>query len=124
MAKKKFYSLSRYTDKTDGNTKIGYLPRKGFEVPNTFGINLMVYRAVDETASTRYNEVKTWFVVDEYCGLSIGEGSTKKEAIENAFDRLSKIDMETYNDSQRKAIEKYGYPPGHRVMYNLCGGCT
>ena len=119
--KRKFYSLSRYKDKQDGSIKIGYLPREGFKVPNTFGINLMVYRAVDETASTRYNEVKTWFVVDEDCGLSIGEGSTKKEAIENAFDKLSKIDMGTYNDSQIKAIEKYGYPPGHVIMYNLHG---
>ena len=112
MGKRKFYSLSRYTDKTDGTIKCGYLPREGFVVPNEFGLNLLVYRD---------KEVKTWYVVDEDCGLSIGEGSTKKEAIENAFDKFSKIDMGTYNDSQIKAIEKYGYPPGHVIMYNLHG---
>ena len=117
MAKRKFYALARYRDKTDGNLKVGYLPREGFTVENNLGFNLSVYRATDETASTNYKEVKTWFVVDEDCGLSVGQGNTKNNAIANALERLVKIDKEQYRKSIDSAREKYGPVPGHGVMY-------
>lgn len=120
MSKKKFYSLCRYVDKIDGNIKVGYMPREGFDVPNTLGFDLAVYRATDKTASTSYNKVKTWFVVDTRSGLSITQGGTKKEAIEESLKRLEAIDMEAYQDKIAKLAQEYGPCPGHGVMYNLC----
>ena len=117
MAKRNFYSLSRYKDKTDGNTKCGYLPREGEAVPNNFSLALSVYRATDSTAATNWKEVKTWFVVDEDCGLSIATGSTKKEAINKALETLAKVDMELYMKKRHKSIETYGPVPGHKVVY-------
>jgi len=107
MAKRKFYGFSRYTDKTDGITKVGYLPREGYNVPNDFLLDLAVYKA----------ESTYWFVVDCRCGLSVGSGGTKKEAIENALDKLSKVDMETYNKKTYEHVTTYGYPPGHGITY-------
>ena len=118
MAKRKFYALLRYRDKLDGELKVGYFKREGFDVPNDFGLTFAVYRAKDETASTNYDNVKTWFVVDEDCGLSVAEGSTKKEAIQVAIGRLSKTDMEQYKKTRAKMLETYGPVPGHGVMWN------
>lgn len=115
--KRKFYSLSRYKDKTDGNMKIGYLPREGEAVPNDFSLELFVYRATDSSAATNWKEVKTWFVVDEDCGLSVASGNTKKEAINKALEILAKVDMELYHKKREKSIETYGPVPGHGVMY-------
>ena len=117
MAKKVFYGFSRYVDKTDGKTKMGYLPREGFNVPNDFLLDLAVYKATDPSAATNWKEATTWFVVDCRCGLSIASGSTKKEAIQNALDRLSKTDMELYNKKAYHHVETYGYPPGHGIFY-------
>ena len=117
MAKKLFYSLCRYKDKTDGTIKCGYLPREGEDVPNDLGFDLGIYRAKDESAATNWKEAKTWFVVDTRCGLSVAEGSTKKEAIGKALDTLSKVDMDKYNEKVRKTAECYGECPGHRISY-------
>lgn len=118
MAKKKFfYGFSRYIDKTDGITKMGYLPREGFNVPNDFFLDLAVYKATDSSAATNWKECTTWFVVDCRCGLSVGSGGTKKEAIENALDKLSKVDMNAYNKKTYEHVATYGYPPGHGVTY-------
>lgn len=97
--------------------KIGYLPREGEAVPNDFSLSLSVYRATDSSAATNWKEVKTWFVVDEECGLSVASGSTKKEAIANALERLAKIDMELYNKKKDEVLEAYGPVPGREVMY-------
>lgn len=97
--------------------KIGYLPREGEAVPNDFSLELSVYRATDSSAATNWKEAKTWFVVDEDCGLSVSSGSTKKEAIANALERLAKTDMELYNKKKEKVLETYGPVPGHGVMY-------
>ena len=113
MPKKKFYCLCRYKDKTDGKLKAGYLVREGFDVPNDLGFNLAVYRATDE-------EVKTWYVVDTRCGLSVGEGSTKKEAIESSLKRLEAVDMNLYKKKVKDVEKTYGPVPGHGIMFNLC----
>lgn len=115
--KKTFYAFSRYTDKTDGSVKVGYLPRDGFNVPNDCLLDLAVYKATDSSAATNWKEATTWFVVDCRCGLSVASGSTKKEAVENALDKLSKVDMEMYDKKVYKHVTTYGYPPGHGVSY-------
>ena len=117
MAKKVFYTFCRYIDKTDGSVKMGYLPREGFNVPNDFLLDLGVYKATDSSAATNWKETTTWFVVDCRCGLSVASGSTKKEAVQNALDRLGKIDMEVYNKKAYSHVETYRYPPGHRIFY-------
>lgn len=117
MAKRKFYSLSRYKDRVDGKIKTGYFMREGFDVPNNLGLNLAVYRAIDNTASTNWKEVKTWFVVDKDCGLSVGQGGTKNEAITNALEKLVSVDMDLYNNKKEEIKNKYGPVPGHGVMY-------
>lgn len=122
MTKKKFYSLCRYVDKTDGNIKAGYLPNEGFDVPNNLGFDLAVYRATNESVATNYRDIKTWFVVDTRIGLSVAEGSTKKEAIVVALKRLSGLDMEVYNARCVEIEKTYGPCPGHKIMYNLVGG--
>lgn len=116
MAKKKFYSLSRYKD-NDGDMKSGYLCREGFDVPNDFGLDLAVYRATDATAATNWEQVKTWFVVDCDCGLAIGKGGTKKEAIEDAFEKYSKVDKDLYRKKVAEAKETYGPVPGRAIYY-------
>lgn len=120
MPKKKFYSLCRYVDKTDGNIKVDYLPGEGADVPNNLGFDLAVYRATDKSVATNYREVKIWFVVDTRTGLSVAEGGTKKEAVENALNRLKGLDMELYNTRCAEFAKTYGPCPGHNVMYNLC----
>lgn len=117
MAKKVFYTFCRYKDKTDGNVKMGYLPREGFDVPNDFLLDLGVYKATDSSAATNWEETTTWFVVDCRCGLSVASGGTKKEAIQSALDRLGKIDMEVYNKKAYNHVNTYGYPPGHGISY-------
>lgn len=114
MSKKKFHSLCRYVDKMDNSMKIGYLPREGFDVPNDLGFDLAVYHSKEKS--------KAWYVVDTRTGLSVGEGDTKKAAIDMTLDRLSKLDMDKYNECVQKAVEQYGECPGHGVMYNFCGG--
>lgn len=117
MAKRRFYSLSRYKDKQDGSMKCGYLPREGEAVSNVFSLALSVYRATDSSAATNWEEVKTWFVVDEDCGLSVASGGTKKEAISRALEILEKVDMELYKRKREKSLETYGPIPGHKVFY-------
>ena len=117
MSKKTFYSLCRYKDRVDGTVKCGYLSREGENVPNELGFDLGVYRANDCTAATNWEEVKTWFVVDTRCGLSVAQGNTKKEAINKAIDILGKVNMEAYNKKVNKTVECYGECPGHRIMY-------
>lgn len=118
MAKKKmFYAFSRYTDKTDGSVKIGYLPREGYPVPNDYLLELAVYKATDSAAATNWKEATTWFVVDCRCGLSVAGGNTKKEAIGNALDKLGKVDMELYGKKVYEHCTKYGFPPGHGISY-------
>lgn len=115
--KKSFYSYCRYLDKTDGKIKQGFIRREGFGVKNNFGLPLSVYMATDATAATNWHERKTWFVVDEQCGLAVASGDTRKEAEANALEILSKTDMETYNRKKLDFIEKNGPVPGHGVMY-------
>ena len=117
MVKKKFYAFSRYTDKVDNITKMGYLPRGGFPVPNDYLIDLAVYKATDSAAATNYDVATTWFVVDCRCGLAVASGSTKKEAIQNALYKLSKVDMDLYDEKVYKHVTTYGYPPGRRISY-------
>ena len=117
MSKKSFYSLCRYTDKTDGVTKTGYIMRDGENVPNDLGFDLGVYRAKDSSAATNWEEVKTWLVVDTCCGLSVGQGSTKKEAIEIALKRLAKVDMVEYEKARQRTKDSYGECPGHKIAY-------
>lgn len=117
MAKKKFYSLCRYFDNaTDTNPKIGYLLREGFNVPNSFGFDLAVYRAKNEEP---FKDTKIWYVVDTRTGLSVAQGRTKNEAIENTLTRLEKIDMTKYNEKVVQMTNEYGPCPGHRISYNL-----
>lgn len=121
MAKKKFYSICRYKEKTTGDTKVGYMPREGYDVPNVLGFDLAVYRAKDSTAATNWEAAKIWFVVDTRTGLSVAQADTKNAAIEAALSRLESIDMEAYNIAAAKAAKEYGPCPGHRIMYNLVG---
>jgi len=119
MAKKKFYSLCRYTEKTTGNVKVGYMPREGFDVPNDLGFDLAVYCAKDSSASTNWNEVKTWFVVDTVTGLSVTQGDTKNEAIDAALARMETLDKDKYRKAVKDTEEKYGPVPGRRITYNF-----
>lgn len=121
MAKKKFYSVCRYKEKTTGETKVGYMPHEGYNVPNDLGFDLAVYRAKDNTASTNWEAEKIWFVVDTRTGLSVAQADTKNAAIEAALSRLKSVSMEAYNFAAAKAAEEYGPYPGHRIMYNLVG---
>lgn len=117
MGKKTFYSISRYMDRNSGDNKVGYFKREGQDVPNEYGLDLAVYRATDSSAATNWQEVKTWFVVDCSCGLSIGQGSTKKEAIQNAFEKYEKVDKELYRKKVAECLEKFGPMPGHSIFY-------
>lgn len=119
MSKKKFYSLCRYVEKTTGNIKVGYMPREGFDVPNDLGFDLAVYQAKDSSASTSWNEIKTWFVVDTVTGLSVAQGDTKNKAIDAAFSRLETLDKNQYRKAVRDTEEKYGPVPGRRITYNF-----
>jgi hypothetical protein len=119
MPKKKFYSLCRYVEKTTGNVKIGYMPREGFDVPNDLGFDLAVYRAKDSSASTNWNEVKTWFVVDTVTGLSVAQGDTKKQAADAALSRLETLDKDKYRKAVMDTEEKYGPVPIRRIIYNF-----
>ena len=117
LAKKIFYSISRYKEIDGGEVRTGYFKREGQSVPNDFGLDLAVYRATDYSAATNWEEVKTWFVVDCECGLAIGQGGTKKEAIANSIERYEKVDKELYKKKCKECIEKYGPIPGHSIMY-------
>ena len=119
MPKKKFYSLCRYVDKTDGDIKVGYLPREGADVPNDLGFDLAVYRATDESVVTNYRDTKTWFVVDTRTGLSVGQGDTKNKAIDVALSRLETLDKDEYRKAAKDTEDKYGPVPGHRITYNF-----
>lgn len=119
MDKKKFYSLCRYREKTTGNVKVGYMSREGFDVPNDLGFDLAVYRAKDSSASTNWNEVKTWFVVDTVTGLSVAQGDTKKQAIDAALSRMETLDKDEYRKAAKDTEEKYGPVSGRRVTYNF-----
>jgi len=110
MAKKKFYSYNRYTDAITGEIKEGYLPREGFNVPNSFGLDLAVYKAPEE-------KVKTWYVVDCRCGLAVGSGGTRDEAVENTMKTLKKVDWKLYFEKREKRLEIQGDPPGYRISY-------
>lgn len=114
MPKKKFYSLCRYIDNVDDDIKIGYLPREGYDVPNDLDFDLAVYRSKEKG--------QTWYVVDARTGLSVGDGDTKKAAVDMSLNRLRKLNMDKYNECVHKTVEQYGECPGHGVMYNLCGG--
>ncbi len=116
MPKKKFYSFCRYNETDNDGNKVltlGYLPREGYVVPNDFGLDLAVYRDKKGVGVLP----NLWYVIDCYCGLSVGSGCTKKEAIANSFDRLSKVDMELYRKKQIAVIDEHGEPPGHRIFY-------
>lgn len=117
MAKKIFYSISRYKERDTGDMKIGYFKREGQSVPNDFGLDFAVYRATDSSAATNWEEVKTWFVVDCECGLAIGQGGTKKEAIANAFDKYEKADKELYKKKVAECLKNYGPVLGHGIYY-------
>ena len=118
MPKKKFYALCRYKDKADGLMKLGYLPREGFDVPNEFNLDLVVYRTEKEGDwKANFKRVKVWYVVDCDCGLQIGEGETKNKAIENALFHLNDIDFEMYKKKSQDVREQYGDPPGKRISY-------
>lgn len=119
MSKKKFYSLCRYVEKTTGNIKVGYMPREGFDVPNDLGFDLAVYQAKDSSASTSWNEIKTWFVVDTVTGLSVAQGDTKNKAIDAAFSRLETLDKDKYRDVVKDVESKHGPVPGRRITYNF-----
>jgi hypothetical protein len=119
MAKKKFYSLCRYVEKTTGNIKVGYMPREGFDVPNDLGFDLAVYQAKDSSASPSWNRTKVWFVVDTVTGLSVGQGDTKNKAIDAALSRLETLDKDEYRKAARDTEEKYGPVPGRRITYNF-----
>ena len=119
MAKKKFYSLCRYTEKTTENVKVGYMPREGFDVPNDLGFDLAVYCAKDSSASTNWNDVKTWFVVDTVTGLSVAQGDTKKQAVDAALSRMEMLDKDKYRKAVKDTEEKYGPVPGRRITYNF-----
>lgn len=111
MAKKVFYTLIRDV-REDGNPYVTFAKREGFDVPNDFNLDLAVYNA-----KKNKEDQNNWFVVDCDCGLSCGNGATKKLAMEDAIKKLSKVDMEIYKDSVKKAKEKFGVPPGKRVMF-------
>lgn len=111
MPKKIFYSLSRCTD------GIQYIKREGSDVPNDYGLDLAVYKTVDVNSKDCGKDGKVWHVVDVDCGLSIGSGPTRKLAIEKAFDRLSKVDMETYTSKANESVEAFGTPPNKRIFY-------
>ena len=121
MTKKKFYSLCRYVDKTDGNIKAGYLLKEGFDVPNDLGFDLAVYRGSNNSVMPNPRNPKVWYVVDTRSGLSISEGDTKSKAIQSALKRLETVDMEVYKKKCCETEEIYGPYPGHDVMPNLCG---
>ena len=115
--KKSFYSYCRYLDKVDGKIKEGFIRRQGFGVKNDYGLSLSVYMATDATAATNWHERKTWFVVDEYCGLSVASGDTRKEAEAKALEVLSKVDMESYRNKAIDFVLKHGPVPGHEITY-------
>lgn len=115
MAKKKFYSLCRYIDKTDNNIKVGYMPREGDDVPNNFGFDLAVYRAKDKECS----DYGTWYVVDARTGLSVSEGDTKKEAVANVLSRLESFSEDKYKEAVLSVEKAYGPVPGNRITYNF-----
>ena len=117
MAKKVFYSLSRFKEQGSDSFKVGYFRREGQSVLNDFGLDLAVYRATDSTAATNWEEVKTWFVVDCQCCLALGQGGTKKEAIANAISRYEKVDKELYKKKVAECLENYGPVPGHEIYY-------
>jgi len=116
MAKKVFYTLSRTID-DDGIKKENFYKQEGFNVPNEFNLDLAVYKAADKITNPSCDYHKIWFVVDCDCGLAVGEGDTKKDAIDDAFSRLSKVNMLIYKDGVKKANEMYGIPPLKRITY-------
>ena len=123
MAKKKFYALRRYVDKTDGNAKTGYIRCEGWDVPNNLNIDgwlfdLGVYKHTKEGDWEHdFQPVDVWYVIDCSCGIAIGEGETKKKAIDNAFARLETVDMTYYRKKVNEALEQYGNPPGRGISY-------
>lgn len=123
MAKKTFYILRCYVDQTDGNTKIGYIRCEGQDVPNNFNIdgwlfNLGVYKTKKEGDwKQNFKPITVWYVVDCSCGLAIGEGETKKKAIDDAFARLETVDMTYYRKKVDEVISQYGNPPGRGITY-------
>lgn len=110
MAKKVFYTLTR--DVREDGTYVFFTKKEGFDVPNELHLDLAVYNA-----KKNKEDQNNWYVVDCYCGLAVGDGTTKKMAIENALGRLGKLDMEKYRESVKKANEKWGVPPGKGIFW-------
>ena len=121
MARKtSFYALARVVVDRDGKSEMKYFKKTGFDVPNDFGLNLAIYKRAGNESGT----VETmWFVVDKDCGLSVGEGKTKKAAVQDAFEKLQKLvkagKMDVYRQKQAESIQKFGkIPDGVMYLHN------
>ena len=121
MLKKRFYSICRYKDKTDGKTKYGYLQREGYDVPNNLGFDLAVYSSMDNPATSDQQRTETWFVIDTRTGLSVAQGASKNDVIDTALSNLEQMDMAWYREIVTKTEAAYGPCPMHKIMYNLIG---
>lgn len=118
VGKTYFYTLVRWFEGGKGAMK--YVKKTGFDVPNDFNLSLGVYK---QDGSKDKPIEQAWFVIDKECGLSVGEGKTKKAAIQDAFEKLQKLveagKMDAYYQKQAESIQKFGkIPDGVMYLHN------
>lgn len=103
---RKGYSLQRL----DG--KVTFVEIKGYVVHNSYGLDLMVYRGEKIIGSS---SLKCWYVVEQKSGVSIAEGSSRKEAEDEVFRVLRRLGEERVRYTVNEAVKKYGCSPTYKV---------
>lgn len=80
-----------------GDRKLHHREVKGYMGGTAYGsVKLCVYS----------DKANHWYCVDPDTGMSLSEGRTRQNAVDEARVRLSKISPETYEDSVRRAKDK------------------
>ena len=108
MGKKEYYIRVQ----SSGNDQADFRKREGTELKNEYGLELAVSWCERMLGADRlYKKIKWWTVTELHTGLAMGEGETRKEAVERTFLGIEFAGIDVIKQKIADFITEHGESP-------------
>ena len=120
MAKKEFYIRVGVS----GNDTADFRKREGQTLKNDYGLDLGIGYYYKQMGKDRlYKEIKIYVITELHTGMSLSDGETRKEAIENMRSNIERAGgIEAFKQKITDYVAEHGESPLYKVSCTYLWG--